>query len=184
MSRAIITNDIDRFLEEIDADEIIRALELKMEDVALIREKAYIADKKKRLIVIAAEKFNIYAQNALLKLIEEPPSNTEFLIVTTSKYSLLETIRSRVFLEKKIYERENTFKIEKITNEYILDLLNSNLEKEDIKNILYKIVKEKELNENQMELISKAIKMIELNLDKEAVLALIMLSLKGNNENL
>ena len=184
MSKAVVTNDIDKFLNEIKADEIIRRNELKIEYVTFIKEKAYVADNKKKVIVIAAEKFNVYAQNALLKLIEEPPKNVEFIIVTKSKYSLLDTILSRLFLEKKIYEKENNFKLEKITNEYILELLTDELEKENLKEILYSIVKEKELNEYQMEIISNAIKMIELNLDKESILAMVMLSLKGNYENL
>ncbi len=178
MSRAIITNDIDKFLEKIKAYEVIRRDELKVDDIAFIKQKAYIADKNKRLIVIAAEKFNIYAQNALLKLIEEPPKNIEFLIVTNSKYSLLDTILSRVFIEKVIYQKEHNEKLKILTNEYILEILDSKKEKEEIKEFLYDIVKQKELNEEQMEIIVKSIKMLELNLDKESILALVMLSLK------
>jgi len=184
LSRAVITNDIDEYLKEITADEIIRVNELKVDDVALIKEKAYISDKKNRLIVIAAEKFNVYAQNALLKLIEEPPEGVEFLLVTNSKYSLLETILSRVFLEKKYFDKKKNIKIEKITNEYILELLNASLQKEELKELLYVIVKEKELNETQLKIITEAIKMIELNMDKESILSLVMLSLKVENANL
>ena len=184
MSRAIITNNIDRFLEEIKAWEIIRRDELKVDDITLIKQKAYISDNNKRLIVIAAEKFNIFAQNALLKLIEEPPKNIDFLIVTNSKYSLLDTILSRIFVEKVIYKKENTEELKVITNEYILEILESKKEKEEIKEFLYDIVKQKELNETQMEIITKSIKMLELNLDKEAILSLVMLSLKVKNENI
>ena len=184
MSRAVITNDIDRFLQILNADEVIRTGEFKVDDVALIKEKAYIADKNRRLIVIAAEKFNIYAQNALLKLIEEPPKNIEFMIVTNSKYSLLDTILSRVFLEKKYFEIEKKFNLEKITNEYILELLTSKTDKESIKELFVSIVKEKELNEEQMKIITEAVKMVELNLDKEAVLSLVMLALKGKYEDI
>jgi len=178
LSRAVITNNIDKFLEKIEAYEIIRRDELKVDDVSFIKQKAYIADKNKRLIVIAAEKFNTYAQNALLKLIEEPPRNIDFLIVTNSKYSLLDTILSRVFVEKIIYKKDNFEKLKSITNEYILEVLDSKKEKEEIKEFLYDIVKQKELSEEQMEIITKSIKMLELNLDKESILALVMLSLK------
>ena len=184
MSKAVVTNDIDKFLSTINADEVIRVNELKIDDVAFIKEKAYITDKKKKLIVIAAEKFNTYAQNALLKLIEEPPKNIELLIVTNSKHSLLDTILSRVFLEKKYFESEKIIKLKKITNEYILDLLTSDLDKDTIKEMLYLIAKEKELNETQMKILSDAIKMLELNLDKEAIISLVMLSLKGDYENI
>ncbi len=184
MSKAVITNDIDRFLATIKTDEIIRVKELKVDDVAFIKQKAYISDKNNRLIVIAAEKFNIFAQNALLKLIEEPPKNVEFMIVTNSKYSLLDTILSRVFVEKKHFETEKKITLEKITNEYILELLTSDLDKESIKDLFALIIKEKKLNEEQMKIITEAVKMIELNLNKEAIISLVMLSLKVDNENI
>ena len=180
MNKAIITNDIDRFLEETKADFVIRKDEIKIDDVNEIKQKAYIADKHSKLIVLAAEKFNIYAQNALLKLIEEPPKGVDFLIVTNSKYTLLDTILSRVFLEKKIFEKSSNIEIKTITNDYILELLTSDLEKKDIKELLYNIVKQKDLNEEQMKIITDAIKMLELNIDKEAIISLVMLSIKGS----
>ena len=180
MSRAVITNDINRYLDGIKAWEVVRRDELKVDDVAFIKQRAYISDRHMRLIVIAAEKFNIYAQNALLKLIEEPPGNIDFLIVTNSKHSLLDTILSRVFVEKKIYQKEHNEKLKNLTNEYILEMLDSKKDKQEIKEFLYDIVKQKELNAQQMEIITKSIKMIELNLDKESILALVMLSLKAD----
>ena len=184
MSRAVITNDIDKFLQEINAWEIIRKNEIKMEDVAYIKKKAYISDKDKRIIAIAAEKFNVYAQNALLKLIEEPPKNIDFLIVTKSKHSLLDTILSRVIIEKKFYEIENEFVLKPVTNEYILELLTSDLEKEDIKKMFKTIVKQKKLSDEMLKIINDAVLMLELNLDKEAIISLVMLSLKVENANI
>ena len=184
MSKAVITNDIDRYLNEINAWEVIRKDEIKIEDVNYIKQKAYIADKNNRLIVIAAEKFNIYAQNALLKLIEEPPKNIEFIIVTNSKHSLLDTILSRVILERKIYETKDDFELKPITNDYILELLTSDLQKDDIKKLLKSIIKTKKLSEENLKIINDAILMLELNIDKEAIISLIMLSLKVENANI
>ncbi len=183
MSKAVITNDIDKFLENISG-EIIRRDELKIEDVREIEKLAYIAEKNKKLIVIAAEKFNVFAQNALLKLIEEPPKGVEFLIVTKSKYSLLDTILSRVQLEKKFFENKDEFELKSITNEYILELLTTDTEKEDIKKLLKAIIKHKNLNEENLKIINDAFVMLELNMDKEAIISLIMLSLKVKNANL
>lgn len=183
MSKAVITNDIDKFLENISG-EIIRRDELKIEDVREIEKLAYIAEKNKKLIVIAAEKFNVFAQNALLKLIEEPPKGVEFLIVTKSKYSLLDTILSRVQLEKKFFENKDEFELKSITNEYILELLTTDIEKEDIKKLLKAIIKHKNLNEENLKIINDAFVMLELNMDKEAIISLIMLSLKVKNANL
>jgi len=181
--KAVITNDIDKFLENIKG-EIIRKDEIKIEDVREIERLAYITEREKKVIVLAAEKFNVFAQNALLKLIEEPPKNVEFIIVTNSKHTLLDTVLSRVFIEKVNFEKENSFKLEKITNDYILELLRSDLEKSDIKALLKEILKNKELNETQMEVLSNAFKMLELNIDKEAIISLVMLSLKVENESL
>ena len=51
---------------------------------------------KLKHILIKAVNLRIEAQNALLKLLEESPDNIHFIILTTSKYALLDTIRSRV----------------------------------------------------------------------------------------
>jgi len=183
LSKAVITNNIDKFLDSIN-EEIIRRNELKIEDVREIEKLAYISEKNKKLIVIAAEKFNMFAQNALLKLIEEPPKNVDFLIVTKSKYSLLDTILSRVQLERRIFEENEEFELKPITNEYILELLSSNLEKEDIKKLLKAIVKNKNLSEESLKILNDAFLMLELNIDKEAIISLVMLSLKVENANL
>ena len=50
----------------------------------------------RRVAVIAdAEWLNVEAQNALLRLLEEPPSATSLVLVTTSSAGLLATVRSR-----------------------------------------------------------------------------------------
>ena len=183
MNKAVITNDIDKYIENLEGI-IIRKDELKIDDVREIERIAYIKEKDKKTIIIAAEKFNIYAQNSLLKLIEEPPSGVEFILVTNSKYTLLDTILSRVFLEKVNFKKEDSFELKNITNDYILELLMSDLDKNDLKDILKNIIQNKELNEEQMNILSDAYKMIELNIDKESILALVMLSLKVENANL
>ncbi|QMU66402.1 MAG: DNA polymerase III subunit delta' [Flavobacteriaceae bacterium] len=49
----------------------------------------------KVLIIWMAEKMNIAAANKLLKLIEEPPEKTVFLLVTEDEEQIIDTIRSR-----------------------------------------------------------------------------------------
>ncbi|MEW5866006.1 MAG: hypothetical protein AB1774_03995 [Bacillota bacterium] len=46
-------------------------------------------------IVENAERMTLEAQNSLLKLLEEPPENTVFLLVTANPSGLLPTVRSR-----------------------------------------------------------------------------------------
>ena len=67
-----------------EAQEIVKALRLKP------YEGTYQV-----MIIWMAEKMNIAAANKLLKLIEEPPKNTIFLLVTESEEQIITTIRSR-----------------------------------------------------------------------------------------
>lgn len=49
-------------------------------------------------IIEEAETMNIPAQNAALKVFEEPPANVSFILVTTNPERLLTTVRSRCVL--------------------------------------------------------------------------------------
>jgi DNA polymerase-3 subunit delta' len=49
----------------------------------------------KVMIIWMAEKMNVAASNKLLKLIEEPPDKTVFLLITQDEEQMLQTIRSR-----------------------------------------------------------------------------------------
>ncbi|PZT47755.1 hypothetical protein B6S12_07455 [Helicobacter valdiviensis] len=60
-------------------------------------DESYIASNSK-VILIAALSFNIAAQNALLKILEEPPSGVKFVLIARLKSSLLPTIKSRLIL--------------------------------------------------------------------------------------
>lgn len=64
-----------------------------------IRNDAFILPNeaaKKVYILKSADKMNIQAQNALLKIIEEPPAYARFILECESRASMLETIMSRV----------------------------------------------------------------------------------------
>ncbi len=72
--------------------------------VEIVREKlikeAYIrpfSSTKKVFLIENGELLTTEAQNALLKVLEEPPEYVVFLILTTEKNQLLETVRSRCF---------------------------------------------------------------------------------------
>lgn len=56
--------------------------------------KPYLADKRV-FIVPNAEKMNAQAQNALLKIFEEPPAYCVIILITQNDNMLLQTIRSR-----------------------------------------------------------------------------------------
>ncbi len=64
-----------------------------------IRSDAFIVPNesdKKIYILKNGQNMNEQAQNALLKILEEPPAYVFFIIITTSKSAMLETVLSRV----------------------------------------------------------------------------------------
>ncbi|MGB5274698.1 MAG: DNA polymerase III subunit delta' [Flavobacteriaceae bacterium] len=67
-----------------EAQEIVRKLSLKS------YEGGY-----KVMLVWMADKMNSAASNKLLKLIEEPPNKTVFILITEEEEQILQTIRSR-----------------------------------------------------------------------------------------
>jgi DNA polymerase-3 subunit delta' len=67
-----------------DAQEILKALALKS------YEGGY-----KMVIVWMADKMNISASNKLLKLLEEPPEKTVFILISENEEDIIQTIRSR-----------------------------------------------------------------------------------------
>lgn len=72
---------------------------LVVDDVNDLISKSYVKplEKDKKLFVLSdMQEANLQSQNKLLKILEEPPENTYFLLGTTSTYPLLSTILSRV----------------------------------------------------------------------------------------
>jgi DNA polymerase-3 subunit delta' len=77
-------------------------------------------EKGKRIVLIEpAEALNQAASNALLKILEEPPENTLFILVTSQAQKLIATIRSRCqlldFRGPSLEEAREFLTIEKIT---------------------------------------------------------------------
>ncbi len=72
--------------------------EIKVDDIRSIRREAYVlpTDCDYHIYIITdSDSMNKSAQNALLKIFEEPPENTIFLLLTHSKDLLLPTVISR-----------------------------------------------------------------------------------------
>ena len=57
-------------------------------------------NENKICIIWESSKLNIQASNKLLKLLEDPPKNTYFILTTNSENSILPTIRSRCQITK------------------------------------------------------------------------------------
>lgn len=73
----------------------------KMISVSQIREIGLLISgkpneaRKRMVLILDADKMNVQAQNALLKVLEEPPQNTFFILTATQLPPLLPTILSR-----------------------------------------------------------------------------------------
>ncbi|PQJ80064.1 DNA polymerase III subunit [Polaribacter porphyrae] len=67
-----------------EAEDIVKKLKLKSYEGGF-----------KVMIIWMAEKMNIAAANKLLKLIEEPPQKTVFLLITENEEQIINTIKSR-----------------------------------------------------------------------------------------
>jgi len=114
-SQVIITSHPEETIAELEAlrtDElivkIIKEDRFLIDDAKLAIEKAYIASEVRSIIILAAPEFPDLIQNKLLKVIEEPPSGVEFILITHSKATILPTIRSRmpIYILKETREDE------------------------------------------------------------------------------
>ncbi len=61
----------------------------------LVKQLSVTSSRPRVVWIEEADKLTVPAQNALLKLLEEPPSNTRLLLTAGNPHSLLATIRSR-----------------------------------------------------------------------------------------
>ncbi len=74
---------------------------------------------KKVIIINPAERMNDHAQNALLKVLEEPPKNVIFILITESASMMLSTVVSRcVLLSLTVPEFEDAKQYLKSTTDF------------------------------------------------------------------
>jgi len=97
-----ICEDFQTALEKIQKEvaplRVVSFLEdtFKIEHAKEVVAQAYLSESQTKYIVMGAVEFTAVAQNSLLKLLEEPPKNVEFILLTPSKSNLLPTVRSRL----------------------------------------------------------------------------------------
>ena len=200
-STILIVNDIETALSELlpnypsHSTRIIKNEE--KEEFLLIQatlaiKEAYIATSEKKYIFLCGTTFRKEAQNSLLKILEEPPRNVVFIIITNSKSSLLPTIYSRLsykYLKKSILKNESILDINKLDLKDIYNFLKENQKiskqeaKEIVESILMKVNNQKiKLSHKELDFFSKSIKLLELNSRPINVLTTLLLSL-ANQKN-
>lgn len=97
-----------------------------IEDIKQMQKKIFLKplkSKQKAIIIDEAELLTIEAQNALLKILEEPPANTFIILSGTSKETLLPTILSRCHIIQLEEEMSALSEKEKLELQLFLDEL-------------------------------------------------------------
>jgi DNA polymerase-3 subunit delta' len=150
-------------------------------------KEAYIATNETKYILLCGDSFGIPAQNALLKILEEPPKNIIFLIITTSKSGILPTILSRVevkYQKTKKQPHEFELNLQKLELKDIYSYLKEHQRmskheaKETVESILYSVHKAKiQLTSKELNSFSTAMKLLELNSRPISVLTTLLLNL-------
>lgn len=194
----LIVNDIDSTVEQLKSElplHYVRVIrnensstdEFQKEQKDQAIKEAYISSNATKYIILCGATFRLEAQNGLLKVLEEPPKNIVFIIVTTSKSSLLPTIHSRLqikYLKTKtlINEFELDLKTLDLKQVYTFLKENQKISKGDAKKLvesmMLKINKQNiKLSSKELDLFSKSIKLLELNSKPINILSTLLLTL-------
>ncbi len=160
--------------------------EFKIDDAKEVIHEAYIAEEHDKYLVIAATNYNVYAQNALLKLLEEPPRNIIFILIVKSKTSLLPTIRSRMkitHLNCKKQQYELGLDISSMNLKEIFDFLKKNrhVSKDEHKKIIETLLlhvafENIELNLAELNMFDICMELAQLNTKLSTTLSYLLLT--------
>ena len=200
-STILIVNDVEATLTELLPNYPIHSTRIikneEKEEFLLVQatqaiKEAYIATSEKKYIFLCGSTFRKEAQNSLLKILEEPPKNVIFIIITNSKSSLLPTIYSRLpykYLKKSVLKNESILDINKLDLKDIYNFLKDNQKiskqeaKDIVESILIKVNNQRiKLSHKELDFFSKSIKLLELNSRPINVLTTLLLSL-ANQKN-
>lgn len=162
--------------------------EFLLEDATQVIKEAYIAESKIKYLILVAKGFRVEAQNALLKILEEPPRNIVFILVGSSKTVFLPTIRSRLLLQELASEKLVVHSGLRLKNLDLSDIypfvkanmgLEKNALKEMIQSIVFEAITEHHLRFTQKELehFEKLVYLAELNTRGQNLLTSLLLSI-------
>ena len=197
----LIVNDVELTLSELipkyplHSTRIIKNEEkdeFQITQANLAIKEAYIASNDIKYIFLCGATFRKEAQNSLLKVLEEPPRNVVFIIITNSKTSMLPTIYSRLpykYLKKSLLKNKSLLNINKLDLKDIYNFLKENQKiskneaKDIVESILLKVNNQKiKLSQKELDFFSKSIKLLELNSRPINVLTTLLLFL-ANQKN-
>ena len=157
-------------------------------DANLAIEKAYMSSDEPTIIILADKAFTPLVQNKLLKVIEEPPKNKEFILVTQSKSTILDTIKSRlpiVTLSKKGTEYKLSLDVKELSLASVYEFVQEH-KRTDAKamaTLVEHIVKEViysgkyDLDEKSLNLFSNSYIALDMGSPPQFVLSALLLKL-------
>ncbi len=162
--------------------------EFKIDDAKQVTQEAYIAESCQKVIVIAAQRYRNEAQNALLKLLEEPPRNIVFILIAPTKTALLPTILSRIPLERISSKKEKSplnLDLGRLELEDIFTFVkkNARLGKSELLQLIETLLESAlfeakiSLNERELEQFSRSFHLAQLNARSQTLILNLLLIL-------
>ena len=194
-SHIIISDEIEAEFERLETElkpsRVVKFLlideSFKIEHAKAVLAEAYISESQTKYIVIGSKDITDIAQNSLLKLLEEPPENIEFIIISPTKSILLATVRSRL----PILKQENSHKVEsldinltRLDYKEVFTFLkdNARVKKEDANSLVESIFHRATVTDMlilsplQLDNFDKAYRLLTLNSRPQSVLAMLLMS--------
>ncbi|ORI09017.1 DNA polymerase III subunit delta' [Campylobacter concisus] len=199
LNKIVVTSDFENLKAKLEDEFGINNLRFYVSDDFLLENakevisEAYIAEKDEKILVIHANSFRTEAQNALLKIIEEPPRNIKFIIATQSKNLLLPTIRSRMLIENNLTKKPKitldlnlkSLSLKELTgfiDQKIAEEQAQKFGKNELKELVGVIVTKAvdsgyKFNGDEMDYFFSLIKLADLNAKSHAVLTPLLLTI-------
>lgn len=192
-SHIVIATDIEKEYEKVyeslQPSRVVGFLvdDFKVDDAKAVIAEAYISEADTKYLLLASQNFNTISQNALLKLLEEPPRNIELILIAPTKSNLLPTVRSRLPIVMSSINHdvlEIKMSLKKIEYRDLFSFLkeHNRVKKNEAKQLveaLYHratVVDKLVLNLKQLESFEMAYKLLELNSRTQSVFAMLLMS--------
>lgn len=189
----LITHEIEERAREIEASRYpLRCVtfmrdDFKIEDAKEVIAEAYKSEEDTKTLILGAKSFTVPAQNALLKILEEPPRNIAFILLAPNKSTFLPTVRSRLSLQQE--HQKHTHEALPITLKNLdlsglfafvkeHDRLKKHEAKALIEQLMYQAIhgEKMALTTLQLEGFEKALRLIELNSRFQSVLVMVLMN--------
>ncbi len=201
-SHILITDEIEeaagQIKERLHLERIVKfipeSLDFKIEDSRAVIKEAYISEEKVKYLILGGKSFTPEAQNALLKVLEEPPRNIEFILIAPSKSVILPTIRSRLPMQKErsvhdVKSIDLHLATLDIGSLFAFVKAHERLKKHEAKELIEAIFHQAAVNEqlilthSQLEVFEKSYRLIGLNARMQSVLTMVLMNFLPETRN-